>query len=124
MKNFDGIKMSDSFYKYAIYKKAIGENLNLVVEFNEEGALVAVEHPISAQEELNMQIYYLTQKLDKTDYVANKLAEAIARYIITEDKTELIELQTKYTKELSDRQAWRKEINVLETQLKQLTNQA
>jgi hypothetical protein len=62
----------------------------------------------------------LQMKLDKTDYVANKLAEAITEYIVTEDKTKLIELHTKYTKELADREEWRKEVNDLQDKLKAL----
>lgn len=119
MKNFDGIKMSDFFYEYAIYKKAIGENLNLVVEFNEDNELVAIEYPISEQEELKMNIYNTTKKLQETDYIANKLAEANTRYNLTSDKTELVELATKYEKELNDRIVWRKEIDELQQKLKQ-----
>ena len=74
-------------------------------------------------EDDKMKISNLQMKLDKTDYISNKLAEAITEYIVTEDKTKLVELHTKYTKELANREQWRKEINVLETQLKQLTNQ-
>ena len=58
-------------------------------------------------------ILELQFKLTKTDYIDNKLTEAIVEYILTEDKTKLIELRTKYAKELANREQWRKEINVL-----------
>lgn len=120
MKEFDGIKMSDAFYKYAIYKKEIGEILNINVVFEENGNMTAIEFPIPANEELNMLIYNLTKKLVATDYIANKLAEANTEYIVTEDKTKLIELRNKYAKELADRETWRNEIDSLQEKLKKL----
>ena len=69
--------------------------------------------PYTEEEKAQMRIAELKSLLASTDYIANKLAEANARYIITEDKTELIELQTKYSKELANRQAWREEIDKL-----------
>lgn len=71
-------------------------------------------------EEDEKKLYILQTNLDKTDYIANKLAEAIAEYIVTEDKTKLIELRTKYAKKLTDREAWRKEIDSLQEKLKNL----
>lgn len=67
-----------------------------------------------------LTINELTQKLESTDYIANKLAEANAEYIVTEDKTKLIELRNKYSKELADRETWRKEIDSLKEKLKNL----
>ena len=67
-----------------------------------------------------LTINELTQNLESTDYIANKLAEANAEYIVTEDKTKLIELRTKYAKELADRETWRKEIDSLQEKLKNL----
>lgn len=58
-------------------------------------------------------ILELQFKLTKTDYIDNKLTEAIVEYILTEDKTKLIELKNKYSKELADRETWRKEIDTL-----------
>lgn len=63
---------------------------------------------------------YLMMWLQETDYIANKLAEANAEYIVTEDKTKLIELRNKYSKELADRETWRKEIDSLKEKLKNL----
>ena len=70
------------------------------------------------KEETELKIIKLTNQLSKTDYIANKLAEANAEYIVTEDKTKLIELRTKYAKELADRESWRKEIDSLQEKLK------
>ena len=75
---------------------------------------------IIADLDLQKKIGDLNQKLQKTDYIANKLAEANAEYIVTEDKTKLIELRTKYSKELADRETWRKEIDSLKEKLKNL----
>lgn len=66
------------------------------------------------------KLYILQTNLEKTDYIANKLAEANAEYIVTEDKTKLIELRNKYSKELADRETWRKEIDSLKEKLKNL----
>ena len=68
----------------------------------------------SQEIEKQRQIEKLTQQLKKTDYIDNKLTEAIAEYIVTEDKNKLIELRTKYSKELVDRETWRKEIDSLQ----------
>lgn len=70
------------------------------------------------KEETELRIIKLTNQLSNTDYIANKLAEANAEYIVTEDKTKLIELRTKYSKELADRETWRKEIDSLQQKLK------
>lgn len=60
------------------------------------------------------EIQELNQKLLDTDYIANKLAEAVSKYIATGDNTEVVELRTKYSKELENRQLWRDRINELE----------
>lgn len=75
---------------------------------------------ITQNVENQYKIDKLTQQLEATDYIANKLAEANAEYIVTEDKTKLIELRTKYEKELADRETWRNEIDKLEEKLKNL----
>lgn len=67
-----------------------------------------------AKQEAQQEIQELKQKLIDTDYVSNKLAEAVSKYISTEDNTEVIELRTKYSKQLEDRQEWRDRINELE----------
>lgn len=81
---------------------------------------IQVYIPYTEKELDEITINKLTDNLQKTDYIANKLAEANSRYIVTEDKTEIIELQTKYAKELADRETWRKEIDSLQEKLKNL----
>lgn len=87
----------------------------------ENGKIVDYDNSAEkTKEETELRIIKLTNQLSKTDYIANKLAEANAEYIVTEDKTKLIELRTKYAKELSDRETWRKEIDSLQERLKNL----
>ena len=95
--------------------------------FNLNGSVTKNTFELSEEELKNVdkqnkirEIDELTNKLIETDYIANKLAEANAEYIVTEDKTKLIELRTKYSKELADRETWRKEIDSLKEKLKNL----
>ena len=81
---------------------------------------IQVYIPYTEKELYEITINKLTNQLQATDYIANKLAEANAEYIVTEDKTKLIELRTKYEKELTDRETWRKEIDSLQEKLKNL----
>lgn len=120
MKIFEGISMSDEFYKYAVYKKEIGEILEVNVTLDESGALVANEYPISDNELINIQIYNLTKQLKKTDYIDNKLTEAVSKYIVTGDSSEVLALREKYAVELANREDWRKEISSLKEKLKNL----
>lgn len=74
-----------------------------------------VEIPQPTEKQLAQQeIQELKQKLFDTDYISNKLAEAVSKYIATGDNTEVVELRTKYSKELENRQLWRDRINELE----------
>ena len=66
------------------------------------------------------KIELLQLQLYKTDYVDNKLAQAIKSYILTGDKTPVIAIEQEYGKDFAQRQAWRDEINLLEEQLKTL----
>lgn len=86
------------------------------IEADENGrCFQIVEIPLPTEKQLAQQeIQELKQKLIDTDYVSNKLAEAVSKYIVTGDNTEIIELRTKYSKELEDRQLWRDRINELE----------
>ena len=71
------------------------------------------------QEELvNNKLNELTQNLVKTDYIANKLAEAVSKYISTGDNTDVLLLREKYALELINREQWRKEIDKLQQELK------
>jgi DNA transposition AAA+ family ATPase len=60
----------------------------------------------------------LEDKLIKTDYIANKLAEAVSKYISTGDNTDVLLLREKYALELINREQWRKEIDKLQQELK------
>ena len=78
---------------------------------------IQVYVPFTEEELTQNEIYELEARLKETDYIASKLAEANAEYIVTGDKTKLIELRTKYAKELVYREAWRTRIDTLrETQ--------
>lgn len=62
----------------------------------------------------------LTQKLFTTDYIANKLAEAVSKYISTGDNTDVLLLREKYALELINREEWRNEVDKLQQKLKLL----
>lgn len=65
---------------------------------------------------MELNILDLQFQLTATDYIVLKIAEA-------ETEEEKQALRIKYAEQLANRKKWRAEINVLETQLKQLTNQ-
>ena len=62
----------------------------------------------------------LTQKLVATDYIANKLAEAVSKYISIGDNGDVLLLREKYALELINREQWRKKIDKLQQELKVL----
>ena len=62
------------------------------------------------QEELKNSLSYL----QKTDYIANKLAEAIAKYIETGDNIEVLLLRNTYKEQLEKREECRKKVDELE----------
>lgn len=64
------------------------------------------------------QIAELTKKLKDTDYITNKLAEAVSKYIATGDNTDVLALREQYKVELQNRASWRQEIDKLENTLK------
>ena len=68
--------------------------------------------------QIKAKIVELQIKLDKTDYMDNKLTQAIKQYILTGDKTPVILTEQEYGENFKQRQAWRDEINLLETELK------
>lgn len=115
MKKLYGIEVTDEYFDYLFQEQAQGKEIKVV-----DGKVVAVERVVTQKELTQLEIDKLTQNLIKTDYIANKLAEANAEYIVTEDKTKLIELRNKYSKELADRETWRKEIDSLQEKLKNL----
>ena len=72
------------------------------------------------KEEKTEKITKLTKQLENTDYIANKLAEAVSKYISTGDNTDVLLLREKYALELVNREQWRKEIDKLQQELKLL----
>lgn len=113
-------------FKYA--DDCLETDKNIVRDFN--GKLVFEEETqteeyqkakqsFETKQDNEKQIAELTEKLNKTDYIANKLAEAISKYISTGDNTDVLLLREKYAVELADRESWRKEINSLQEKLKQ-----
>lgn len=65
-------------------------------------------------EKLKIESYRAGRYLVETDYIANKLAEAISKYIETGDNTEVLLLRTTYKDQLEKRAEYRKRINELE----------
>ena len=60
------------------------------------------------------KIAELKSKLQKSDYVANKLTEVVANAMSSGDNAKLNEFLLEYSQILNDRQAWRDEINSIE----------
>lgn len=81
---------------------------------------IQVYVPYTEKEYAEVRINKLTQNLEKTDYIANKLAEAVSKYIATGDNTDVLLLREKYALELANREEWRKEIDKLQQELKLL----
>ena len=63
------------------------------------------------------KILELLHNLEKTDYIANKLAESVSKYISSGDNTDVLLLREKYAVELVDRENWRKQIDTLQQEL-------
>lgn len=104
---------------YSKYVKFCNENNLQIVELepSDEGNRVfqVQELPKPTQKEINEQeISNLKRKLEDTDYIANKLAEATAKYYISGDKTELNQLIEKYSSIITERQSWRERVDELE----------
>ena len=107
--NFMGIEMTLEEFDHLLCEQASGKELKV-----ENGEVVATEH-IPTQEEINKQrVYELKGLLSSTDYIANKLAEAIADALVSGDNSTVYELKTAYAKQLQDRKTWREEIDTLE----------
>ena len=88
----NGIEVSEEDLDNIGFTKCFDVENNRVIDFDNSYILKNIEY--------GNKINELTMQLQKTDYIANKLAEANAEYIVTEDKTKLIELRNKYSKEL------------------------
>ena len=114
----------NEIFEYSRYKEAcecIKENqrIEYVDTVNGVRRYKIVEIPKPTEKELAQQeIAELKQKLADTDYISNKLSEAVSKYIATGDNTEVVELRTKYSKQLEDRQLWRDRINEIQLFLK------
>lgn len=79
-----------------------------------------IEIEIDDKEPIDSQIKRLKLNLANTDYIDNKLTEAIANYVATGDNTRVIELRAIYANTLSARQEWRDEINRLQKDLEEV----
>ena len=106
----DRIKVVDVAYQPAKPETYEYEDIQVYVLFTEE-------------ELINNEISTLTEQLEKTDYIANKLAEAVSKYISTGDNTDVLLLREKYSLELSNRETWRNRIDKLQQDLKLLAKQ-
>ena len=114
-------KIGDIFYlddEYSNRAKFCNDNGLMIkeIEADKNGRRFQIQEiPKPTEKELVQQeIQELNQKLLDTDYIANKLAEAVSKCIATGDNTEVIELRTKYSKQLEDRQLWRDRIKELQ----------
>ena len=58
------------------------------------------------------------RELEKTDYITDKLTEAIAESLITANNARLLSLYDEYKPVLDQRQAWRDAINTMEEELR------
>jgi hypothetical protein len=95
----------------------------IVTHFKSDGTVVEEEQPdivLTEKEIKSNRLQELSQKLISTDYIANKLAEAVSKYISTGDNTDVLLLREKYALELINREQWRKEVDKLQQELKLL----
>jgi hypothetical protein len=90
---------------YQAYKEAYDEY---------EDVLVYIEY--TAKDFVEIDIQNLKEMLNTTDWIVLKIAEA-------ETEEEKQALRVKYAEQLNNRKWWRAQINSLEIQQKQLTNQ-
>ena len=74
--------------------------------------------------QLEIEINKLKAKLHEYDYVASKLAEAIAKAIVEGNTDEVVSVYNEYKDILAQKQAWRDEINAKEAALVVLRTQA
>lgn len=64
------------------------------------------------------------RELEKTDYITDKLTEAIAESLITANNARLLSLYAEYKTVLDQRQAWRDAINTMEEELRLMESNA
>ena len=78
-----------------------------------------VKKIIPSQKSILQEEYiYLQQKLKKTDYITNKLAEVV------DDMDAYREMKNHYSEQLSQRKFWRQRIKEIENELKDLENES
>lgn len=108
----NGIEVSEEDLDNIGFTKCFDVENNRVIDFDNSYILKNIEY--------GNKINELTMQLQKTDYIANKLAEAVSKYISTGDNTDVLLLREKYALELVNRETWRKEIDSLQEKLKNL----
>ena len=72
------------------------------------------------QGSIKNRINEIEREFQSTDYICNKLTEAICEYIIQCDNTAVVNTYNEYKEVLVKRKALRNEINRLEQELKSL----
>lgn len=87
-------------------------NRNNDINVDEEAGIVIIT-PRSQILINEARIAELKQLLESTDYVAAKLSEASAIAELTGDKTVLAETYNKYNSIITNRNAWRAELDIL-----------
>ena len=106
--------------KRYFYKKG-NSYLNLKSPITEEGYEEITEEefkaltkpPVFQVNENQKQINVLKKKLNNTDYIVLKIAEAVA----DNDTATVTSLKTEYATELANRKEWRNQINELESEV-------
>lgn len=100
---------------FANLKSAINDENYIQITEEEFNNLTKPKEPTAEQKakiEKSRQIAELKKKLDNTDYIVLKIAEALA-----DGETETVTaLKTTYAAELAERKAWREQINELQAE--------
>lgn len=118
VKHYDAVEEQGHYETIKEYENG-GKDVEWVVdvagqEEHDEYEDIQVYIPYTEKELAEQRIYELKQKLANTDWIASKLAEAVAYDLEAGNNAKVVELRAKYAKELNDRENWRKEINELE----------
>ena len=92
--------------------KQLANNHDYDVNINEDDGTVIIV-PRDPKLIKQSRIYELYDLLESTDYVAAKLSEASAIAELTGDKTVLAETYNKYSSIITNRNAWRTELDTL-----------
>ena len=108
--NDNAIWVSDEDLAQIGVTKCFDVENNCVIDYDNTKDLKIEKY----QEELKNSLSYLKE----TDYIANKLAEAISKYIEAGDNTDVLLLRATYKEQLEKRAECRKMIDDLEEILK------